>query len=156
MTMKKFAFNDEVCSSQNWVDDKDYESEAGRCSETSKIIINPPPEDGTCDFCQRHVGELEAFGGPGDPLDDVFSGAKLVKSFRYDYPYHVGSTWECRDCFVRPEPLWWINSEERHLGRRLMDTEINEVQRRWNLEAKRYDLELSLLAMDEESNQSES
>ncbi len=139
MTTSKHELDTGPCCSPQWVSDKDYQSEGGPCSDKRKILINPPPVDGHCDICQRHVSELEAFGGPGDPLVGDFSGAKLVKNYRWDYPYHVGSTRECRDCFVRPEPIWWIVSEEERLGRRLTDIEVVEIQRKFELEAERYD-----------------
>ncbi len=96
-------------------------------------------KDRTCDICQRPVSELEAFDWPDDPLIGFVSGAKLFKSYRWDYPYHVGSTRECRDCFVRPEPIWWIISKEERLGRRLTDIEVVEIQREFELEAERFD-----------------
>ena len=92
-----------------------------------------------CAFCDRPAIELEAFEGPYSPLIGLLPGTKLMKSYRELYPYHTGSTLECRDCFVRPEPLWWIVDKEKHLGRRLSDDEIERVQRDWNLEAKMFD-----------------
>jgi hypothetical protein len=47
-----------------------------------KINLNPPPEDGRCECCGRHISELKPFGGPGDPLVGDFSGAYLIKKFR--------------------------------------------------------------------------
>ena len=44
--------------------------------------INPPPGDGRCDCCGRHISELKPFGGPGDPLVGDFTGAFLVKGYR--------------------------------------------------------------------------
>ncbi len=113
-------------------------------------------DERSCDICQRPVSELKAFDWPDDPVIGHVFRAKLRKSYRWDYPHHVGSTRECRDCIVRPEPIWWILAEEERLGRRLTDIEIKDVQRRWDLEAERYELELSLLAMDEEMNLPES
>jgi hypothetical protein len=51
------------------------------------ININPPPEDGRCHCCGRHISELNPFGGPGDPLVGDFTGALLVKMFRRFGPY---------------------------------------------------------------------
>jgi hypothetical protein len=51
-----------------------------------KINLNPPPEDGRCECCGRHISELKPFGGPGDPLVGDFSGAYLIKKFRSDLP----------------------------------------------------------------------
>ena len=52
-----------------------------------RFFINPPPEDCRCEVCGRHISELTPFGGPGDPLVGDFSGEKLVKTFRIDFPY---------------------------------------------------------------------
>ena len=49
--------------------------------------INPPHPDGKCDCCGRHIRELRPFGGHGDPLDDDFTGALLVKTYRPMGPY---------------------------------------------------------------------
>lgn len=46
------------------------------------ISINPPPSDGKCEHCGKHISELRAFGGKGDPLVGDFTGAKLLKTFR--------------------------------------------------------------------------
>jgi hypothetical protein len=29
--------------------------------------INPPPQDGRCDCCGRHISELRPFGDSGEP-----------------------------------------------------------------------------------------
>jgi hypothetical protein len=52
-----------------------------------RFQINPPPEDGCCDVCGRHMSELTPFGGPGDPLLGDFSGELLVKIWRRMGPY---------------------------------------------------------------------
>lgn len=64
----------------------------------TKIFINPPPSDARCEVCRKHVKDLKAFGGAGDPLVGDFKGAKLVKTFRGEQC--VGASWECRDCIV--------------------------------------------------------
>lgn len=46
--------------------------------------INPPPHDGRCNCCGRHLSELKPFGKAGDPLPGDFDGALLVKTFRGD------------------------------------------------------------------------
>ena len=52
-----------------------------------RININPPPSDGRCDCCGRHMGELKPFGGHGDPLDTDYTGALLVKTTAPLAPY---------------------------------------------------------------------
>ena len=49
--------------------------------------INPPPSDGQCSVCGRHMSELKPFGGPGDPLVGDFTGELLVKGWRPEGPY---------------------------------------------------------------------
>jgi hypothetical protein len=52
-----------------------------------RININPPPADGKCDCCGRHISELEPFGKAGDPLVGDFEGALLIKKWRPAGPY---------------------------------------------------------------------
>ena len=49
--------------------------------------INPPPQDGRCDCCERHISELKQYGKAGDPLIGDFNGALLVKVWRPGGPY---------------------------------------------------------------------
>lgn len=56
-------------------------------SRPCRFFINAPPGDGRCEVCGRHMSELTPFGGPGDPLVGDFTGEKLVKTFRIDFPY---------------------------------------------------------------------
>ena len=53
-----------------------------------RININPPPADGRCNCCGRHVSELEPFGKAGDPFVGDFEGALLIKKFRRLGPYN--------------------------------------------------------------------
>ncbi len=142
MAGDKYTIDEAHCCSPQWVSHKDYEGEGGPCSDRKTIIINPPPEDGKCMICGRHVHELKAFGGPGDPLVGDFSGAKLVKQFREEYPGYVEKSWECRDCVERSGPLWAFHEEDR-LGRPLTRREYIEMEHKLNL---------WLLEMHEESN----
>ena len=137
MTTKKYEFENDNCCSPQWANDCDYESDAKSCADKRKVLINPPPEDAKCMICGRHVSELGTFGGPGDPLVGDFSGAKLVKKGREDYPDYITSSWECRDCVGRPGPLWAIYEEDR-LGRPLTEREYIDM---------RYKLEISILEM---------
>jgi hypothetical protein len=52
-----------------------------------RISINPPPGDGRCMCCGRHISELKPFGKAGDPLVGDFDGALLIKKFRTLGPY---------------------------------------------------------------------
>jgi len=139
MTTNKYDLDTGPCCSSKPENDEDFEDDIDFGPACSGISF----EESTCDICQRPVSELEAFDWPDDPLIGFVSGAKLFKSYRWDYPYHVGSTRECRDCFVRPEPIWWIVSKEERLGRRLTHIEVVEIQREFELEAERYDAEQS-------------
>ena len=139
MKAKTYEIENGNCCSPQRVQVSDYESDAKPCSDKRKNSVDLPPEDGECVICGRHVRELETFGGPGDPLVGDFSGAKLVKNFREEYPHYIASSWECRDCFGRPGPLWGIEEEDR-LGRPLTEREHIDM---------RYKLELSLLEMHE-------
>ena len=56
--------------------------------DKARININPPPEDGRCDCCGRHISELTPFGKAGDPLVGDFDGELLVKKFRPVGPYN--------------------------------------------------------------------
>jgi hypothetical protein len=70
------------------------------------INMNPPPQDGRCECCGRHLSELKPFGKAGDPLVGDFDGALLVKRWRPDGPYdedHGGDGFE--------DPLNWLISE---------------------------------------------
>ena len=53
----------------------------------ARININPPPPDGRCNCCGRHISELPPFGKAGDPLVGDFNGELLVKKFRPSGPY---------------------------------------------------------------------
>jgi len=67
-----------------------------------RISINPPPANGRCECCGRHISELEPFNSSGDSFLDDFKGALLVKMFRPMGPYDEES-----------ERAW--NEAEKHL-----------------------------------------
>ena len=139
MTTNKYEFeNGNYCSPQS-ADDCDYESDAKPCADKKKVLINPPPEDGECMICGRHINELESFEDKDDWLFEDFSGAKLIKMRREYYPGFAISNWECRDCIARSGPLWAIDEEVR-LGRPLTEREYIDM---------RYKLEVSVLEMHE-------
>jgi hypothetical protein len=47
--------------------------------DKARVSINPPPEDGRCDCCGKHISELKSFGKTGDSLVGDFDGKLLVK-----------------------------------------------------------------------------
>jgi hypothetical protein len=53
---------------------------------TGLRIINPPPRDGRCKCCGRHLSNLSPFGKAGDPLEEDFEGALLVITSRPELP----------------------------------------------------------------------
>lgn len=46
------------------------------------ININPPPADGRCECCGKHISELKPYGKAGDPLVGDFNGQFLIKTYR--------------------------------------------------------------------------
>ena len=93
-------------------------------SQPYRISINPPPNDGRCMVCGRHMSELIPFGGPGDPLVGDFSGELLVKKFRPDGPYDAEAeeAWEKAQKVTNDEddPLpWFIANYGEEKGKRL-------------------------------------
>jgi hypothetical protein len=51
------------------------------------VNINPPPRDGKCQCCGRHISELKPYGKAGDPLLGDFGGGLLVKRWRHEGPF---------------------------------------------------------------------
>ena len=84
-----------------------------------RININPPPPDGMCECCGRHISELKPFGKAGDPLVGDFEGALLIKKFRPSGPYNEESemAWnkfykQAADAdFQDEDPLEWFIKE---------------------------------------------
>jgi hypothetical protein len=70
----------------NWVSMETVDCENDLKAVPGKINVNPPPEDGRCQCCGRHLSEVKPFGGPGDPLAGDFTGARLLKRFRPNVP----------------------------------------------------------------------
>ena len=46
------------------------------------VSVNPPPPDGRCQGCRRHVQELPPFGKADAPFRGDFEGEVLLKTFR--------------------------------------------------------------------------
>lgn len=134
MTSDKHLIDTDDCDSLPWLSYEEYEGEDG------------PSDDDNCMICKRHVRELEAFGGPGDPLAGDFSGVKLIKQSREFFPDYPIRDWVCRDCAAREGPLWAIDEEDR-LGRPLTEREYIDME---------HEIRVRLLEFFEETNQSES
>lgn len=46
------------------------------------IWINPPPSDGNCECCGKHISELKPYGKSGDLFFDDYNKEFLLKKFR--------------------------------------------------------------------------
>ncbi len=80
------------------------------------ININPPPSDGRCMCCGKHISELKPYGKAGEDLlfDEDFSDALLLKRWRPCYPYFeedakavIEAELNYRDAGYK-EPLDWM------------------------------------------------
>jgi len=91
----------------------DYYRNPDETLSGSAVIINGPPEDGRCNICQRHISDLEPYGGCGDPCTGDFADMKLVKQFRKGWYDSISVSWECRDCFQRADGKLDIEVEDR-------------------------------------------
>ncbi len=115
MTMSQIIFDNGKCISMGAVSKEDDLSQKGR------ISVNPPPADGRCYVCGKHMSELKPFGGPGDPLVGDFTGELLVKSWRWEGPHNeeAEKAWEEADKAVpEGEDLlpWFISKYGREKG----------------------------------------
>ena len=97
----------------------------GSRKERLPIILPPLPD--RCQVCGRHISKLKPFGGFGDPVEEDFTGEKLVMTWRPCRRYQMPKGWvdsilknkkwnidkthlpyeedidascECRDCIV--------------------------------------------------------
>jgi hypothetical protein len=75
--MSEIILSNNGCISLGSID-----GEADLKPRSGVVNINPPPQDGRCDCCGRHISELKPFGKAGDPLVGDFEGALLLKNFR--------------------------------------------------------------------------
>lgn len=92
------------------------------------ININPPPEDGRCMCCERHISELKPFGKAGDPCVGDFQGVYLGKSFRRPMVYDEEAAFATMEAERRyksdgyEDPLdWLINKYGKNEGQRLYE-----------------------------------
>jgi hypothetical protein len=90
-----------------------------------KLNINPPPSDGKCMCCGKHISKLKPFGKAGDPLVGDFEGALLVKTFRPDGPYNEEAELamnEAEQCYegdgYKDILDWMINKYGKEKGER--------------------------------------
>lgn len=95
--------------------------------------LNPPPEDGRCMCCGKHLRELKPFGKPVYQSSEDYSGALLVKEFKWDgfYPAEedkrIGEEF-FRDCQSEED---YIRAEERLIqinGREKADNIILRIK----------------------------
>ena len=87
-------------------------------------IINPPPEDGKCMCCGRHISQVKPFGKGGD-FRCNFDGALLVKNFRAEGPYDEEAEQAMEEALNQaPEdPYAWLESKYgREKGTKLYST----------------------------------
>jgi hypothetical protein len=61
------------------------------------VNINPPPKDGRCYCCGRHISELEPFERDNDDFPFGFGGSYLVKTWRPAGPYNAEAAHAVRE-----------------------------------------------------------
>ena len=101
--------------------------------------INPPPREGRCDCCGRHINELHRFGSPGEPRDWA-SDAYLVKRWRPEGPYDEEAEVAAKEARRRYkeegfcDPLdWMIYKYGAEKGERLYYSDMlqNSIRPSW-------------------------
>jgi hypothetical protein len=65
------------------------DSEQDLVPRVGVINLNPPPKDGRCECCGRHISELKPFGRARHPIFGDVEGALLVKQWRKLLPSDV-------------------------------------------------------------------
>lgn len=89
-----------------------------------RVLLNPPPADGKCYVCGRHISELKPFDYPG------FEGELLVKTFRTDYLYYneeAAEAWKEADKAMKETPglndplPWFIDKYGEEKGKELYE-----------------------------------
>jgi hypothetical protein len=58
------------------------DSERDLLPRVGVVNLNPPPKDGRCECCGRHMSELSPFGKVRHPIFGDLEGALLVKKWR--------------------------------------------------------------------------
>jgi hypothetical protein len=84
----------------------------------SMMLVNPPPEDGRCEICNRKTDDLPPWGidicegyersdkqleelrhTPRCVIISITDDRKLLKHFRSFYDGIIEASWECKDCY---------------------------------------------------------
>ena len=93
-------------------------------NQIGRFYINPPPEDGRCELCGRHISELKPFRDPDHPFIEIFGNELLMKKWRPEGPYNpeAQKAWKAAEKEV-PEgkdPLpWFVSKYGEEKGKRL-------------------------------------
>jgi len=120
----KIVDNNSAVSLGSISNDKDLKIEA-------RVNINPPPEDGRCHCCGRHISKLTPFGKAGNPLVGDFDGELLVKKWRAVGPYdekaekalkYVEKIMEKQGCAGEYPLDWMIKIYGKEKGERYLFT----------------------------------
>lgn len=98
---------------------KNYEkaSSVYKPEDLKRTGINPPPRDGKCDCCGKHISELKPYGKAGYPLVGDFDGVLLLKRFRQDGPYSEKAEKAVKEADKHyanegyKDPLEWIKNK---------------------------------------------
>ncbi len=125
--MTKIFINNNRVLSLNAISSEEDLKPAAHFDPPPHKIINPPPADGRCQVCGRHISELKPFGGPGDPLVGNFKGELLVKRWRCEGPYdeEAEKAWDEAEKVTEGKPEsgdllpWFIGRYGEEKGERL-------------------------------------
>jgi len=104
----------EILFNKNGVVSLEAKSKEDDLKKECRFSINPPPGEGMCEVCGRHLSELKPFGGPGDPLVGDFTEKLLVKKWRRDAPYDKGAARAWEEAKQEAKELW--KAKGRELG----------------------------------------
>jgi hypothetical protein len=93
-------------------------------NQIGRFRINPPPEDGRCEVCGRHISELKPFRDPNDPFIEIFGNELLMKKWRPEGPYNpeAQKAWKAakKEVPEGKDPLpWFVSKYGEEKGKRL-------------------------------------
>ena len=77
----------------------------------ARVFLNPPPEDGKCQCCGKHISQLKPFGKAGkSKKKGYFDDALLIKNFRSEGPYNeeAEATMEEANKQAPEDPRGWL------------------------------------------------